>query len=796
MNHAWLAPTDVENEKQCHFRAVMVLNDEKPSTIDVAVESHYILYVNGQLIGRGPARGTRRRNYMDSHRITHFIQPGRNVIALIVHCMNIPTYVASPSQPAFHLELDGRPTTNEEWRVQVASDWEKNVPIYTKQTGYAEWRDMRRESLDWLLGIGVESWAKAITIPSHHAIHAKALSPRDIPPLRETPLFPIDVPVKAAVPAVEGELPRDIAKTLSDERHLPLPATRVDPLGDHSEMTLRPSDDGAGIAMVFDFGDEVIGRFELEIDGRDGAVVDIGHGEALRNHRVQTKINDYNFADRYILRDGPQIIGNSLNERGFRLAQVVLRNFTDPLTIRSVQAVKAVYPYVHRGAFHCDDFSLNQIQRACAETLSTCTTDIFTDCPWRERAFWVNDLIVENKTSLECFGASAIHRRAFRMAFSETRGNGLIPGVCPCPDEHERLLCFPATNMFMPLMLRDYLMRSGDKELITELLPQTLNIFEAFEDWFDADGLILPPEDIWNFVDWGFETTGASLNGKNTAILNYLYVMAIDATEDLAAATDRVLTLDKHQTRAENLPDVIDQRFFKNDEKRLADWLEPDGSPSKHSSQLTHAIALLSGKTPRNRVADFQAALDDDALLKPELYLSYFLFQAMARHGKAPEALRRIQRYWGSIMTTASPTIWEFGVHKKGDEAIDGAGSLCHGFATAPIDFFQTVILGVEPVRPGFEEFSVDPRPCGLSFAQGRVPTPHGNIHVKWRADGDEIVVDLNVPTGTRAIRGNDLLNPGRHSFRQSPKEGNSHSRAADLSAPFRARRAQLALDK
>lgn len=70
MEDLWMAPAGCQTQKNCYFRAVKIMNDEKPTTIDIAAESYYILYVNGKTVGRGPARGTRRQNYFDTFEVS------------------------------------------------------------------------------------------------------------------------------------------------------------------------------------------------------------------------------------------------------------------------------------------------------------------------------------------------------------------------------------------------------------------------------------------------------------------------------------------------------------------------------------------------------------------------------------------------------------------------------------------------------------------------------------------------------------------------------------------------------
>jgi hypothetical protein len=61
-------------------------------------------------------------------------------------------------------------------------------------------------------------------------------------------------------------------------------------------------------------------------------------------------------------------------------------------------------------------------------------------------------------------------------------------------------------------------------------------------------------------------------------------------------------------------------------------------------------------------------------------------------------------------------------------------------------------VLGVRPLAPGFRTFEVRPRPGGLAWAEGVVPTPHGLVRVSWkrRARG-AFVCKLTVPEGTQA---------------------------------------------
>jgi len=767
----WIAPKGSKNIQNFYFRArtqFKLSEIMEDSVLHICAESYYLLYVNGVEVGRGPARGTHTHNYCDSYKITSLLKSGNNVIAVLVQCMNYETFVAAPAQPAVIVELNDIVASNATWKVSIANDWRRDVESYSVQAGHSEWHDLRLEPTGWTTCKDLVTWETAWEIPKSSKIYAKKILPRDIPALSEKTIYPVDTPVVASVPDVVDIGDIEIYKIMKEEVHRSPRKKQVTLLtGQDAVARIEPIDDNSGITMIFDFGSEIAGRFEMDITAPEGCVIDICHNESIKDDRLAVKHTNkkYHFTDRYILREGRQKIGNSIYERGFKMVQIVCRNFTAPIEIHRVKAIDTRYPFVRRASFNCDDLLINRIWDACCETLESCTTDVFTDCPWRERSFWVNDLIVENMTSLQAFGVSEVHRRAFRLAFSDAREGGIIPGVCPCPEDGDRFVLVP-TNLFIIFMLKDYLMYSNDKELIKELMPNLILILETFSKWEDERGFILPSEKYWNFFDWSFELNGVSMNGKLTSLLSYLYVSAMKSIIELAKSSDLKIDCAKYHTKIEKTSSSLEKYFFKEAENRLADWVDEDGH-SAHSSQLAHAFALLSGEYSEANRKYLEAALTDKNLLMPELYLHYFIFHAMKLCGKEPEALERIRKYWGDIIKTGSPTIWEAGIHARGKAAFGGDGSLCHGFATAPIDFFQTVILGIKPLTPGFDTFKVAPEVLDLNFAEGRVPTPHGNIFIAWKRKSDHLAVKLQVPEGivAKTLNGNDYA-AGKHNFK------------------------------
>jgi hypothetical protein len=78
-------------------------------------------------------------------------------------------------------------------------------------------------------------------------------------------------------------------------------------------------------------------------------------------------------------------------------------------------------------------------------------------------------------------------------------------------------------------------------------------------------------------------------------------------------------------------------------------------------------------------------------------------------------------------------------------------GDYSHGWIATPAYQMPSKILGVRPTSPGFGTILIKPETCGLNWAKGSVPTPHGTINVSWKVEGGKFTLDVTIPAGTTA---------------------------------------------
>ena len=466
---------------------------------------------------------------------------------------------------------------------------------------------------------------------------------------------------------------------------------------------------------------------------------------------------------------------------GGSVVQLVFRNISGPVKVKNVQFIDRRYHFREAAGFSCSDLRLNRIWQACRETISACTTDTFEDCPWREHAFWVNDLIVENMTSMVLFGASDIQRRSLELIFSQQYDSGWCTSVIPVkydPEKPSNIL--PATNFFLFSIIGDYYRESGDIESVRRYLPNLEKILEAAEKECNEEGLTAPPEHSWNFYDWAFELNLLTFNHQRDSILNSLYIVAMKEFCNLCEAAGVDCRREIYEQRIDRVTAGLKKRLqegnglFMDPVCRII-MPSDERIPDKIASELSLGAALQSRVWDEKQSAEFIEHILSGKLIQPDFYLSSVVLRELARAGHGDEVLRRIRKYWGKVVDLNLPTIPETGIHKFCREAFRQTGTYCHGFATYPVHFLRENILGIKALEPGFKTFAFAPECWDLTFASGDVYTPGGTIYVRWEknADNGMLAVELYVPSGCKAcLPGGEIISAGAYNFYFDPVSG------------------------
>jgi len=120
----------------------------------------------------------------------------------------------------------------------------------------------------------------------------------------------------------------------------------------------------------------------------------------------------------------------------------------------------------------------------------------------------------------------------------------------------------------------------------------------------------------------------------------------------------------------------------------------------------------------------------------------------LAERGQMAPALNSIRDRWGDMLDKGATTAWEI---FSGHEVGRWTRSWCHAWSALPAYLLSAFVLGVRPLEPGFKRALIAPQLSDLTWAEGRVPTPHGPVAVRVERAGPGLLVQVTLPDGVAA---------------------------------------------
>jgi alpha-L-rhamnosidase len=143
-----------------------------------------------------------------------------------------------------------------------------------------------------------------------------------------------------------------------------------------------------------------------------------------------------------------------------------------------------------------------------------------------------------------------------------------------------------------------------------------------------------------------------------------------------------------------------------------------------------------------------------------------YLLPVLAENGQAETAFDLLfqeqQPSWLYMRNKGATTMWELwdGITEDGNPQM----SLNHYSKGAVVSFLHHQVAGLKAVRPGYQEFVVEP------VFDDRVPdaatsfdSPFGRISAGWRREGESIVIEVSAPelaSGSILVAGKSVLVP------------------------------------
>ena len=199
----------------------------------------------------------------------------------------------------------------------------------------------------------------------------------------------------------------------------------------------------------------------------------IGWGEHMDDQRVRTYVGGRNFAARYAAHKGCNRFMYELRRVGMRYITLFVNAKQFTLNYAGVRPVK--YPLDMSPSFHTADALHSRIYDVCRDTLSACLHAHYEDCPWREQALYAMDSRNQMLCGYYAFGEYDMPRASLRLLALGQREDGLLELCAPA----RCYVTIPSFSLDFILALDEYLMFSGDRDFVREMLPVARRILDS-----------------------------------------------------------------------------------------------------------------------------------------------------------------------------------------------------------------------------------------------------------------------------------------------------------------------------
>ena len=682
----------------------------------ITAETRYRLWINGRLAARGPAdigrdydSGPAGPWFEDVRDLTRFFHAGENLIAIEVFPDPIVQSESTTGKPGLKIDVqvtaqDGaRHTigTDETWRCLLAADLDQT----RAQSGYRI--NLTREPFGWQLSaVSDARWDNAVVLADQRPTIISELAP----PMEAT-LKPIGV-------------------TRVSEGVKPNPKTG----------SAKISKDGS---YSMQYGHVLSGYVGLKVMGHHGArllITPNEHDAPGANRRAEI-----------VLRDGMQIVELPFMD-SFSVINIGAVDVKEPIEILDVRCVFTSYPVKYVGSFSCSNVEFNRIWEVCRWATQICMQTHHLDSPHHQEPISdPGDYLIEALSSYYAFGEPTLARQDLKK-------------YARILEQRHYQSFHTSYSLLWLRMLMEYYQFTGDASTVKELAPTAFALLDQFEGYIGKNGLISEAPN-YMFMDW-VEIEGFNLHHPPAVIgQGYMSALYYQALRDGLDVSD--LTADPSRKKRcaglmANLKAAFDRELWSSEAGLYRDgkpfqtsvkpnqWLPTDKKIETFSTQV-NTFAVSCGLVSTARAQLVIKKVLGRANMNCQPYFMHFVFDAMSAAGLFVDyAVPQLER-WKIVPDTQSfLEMWN-------------TGDLSHAWIGTPLFQMSGRILGVQPITPGFSTFQIEPHPCGLYWAKGKVPTPHGIIEAAWKVESGQLTLDFKVPKGTTAEVFGHAYPAGKH---------------------------------
>lgn len=715
-----------------HFRRTFDLAAKPGSfVVHVTGDNRYQLFVNGERVAWGPARGDLNHWRYETLDIAPQLRAGKNVIAAVV--WNFGQYAPdaqTTDRTAFLLQGD-TPTervvdTNTQWKCVRNEAYAPLHYTHAQMRGYFVmgpadkvdgakypwgWEQVDFDDSAWPQAQTDGRWAGAPR-DSRDAPNRWLLVPRNIPMMEERPER------LAAVRRASGvSVPTNFPQ---QQAAFTIPAnTKARLLLDRSHLTTAYP--------------------ELTVSGGHGAVIEMGYAESLfendakgneKGNRNEVEGKTFRgYYDIFIADGGGKRTFRPLWWRTYRYVDLKIETKDEPLVVEDLRGVYTGYPFEMRAKFDAGDARLDRILEVGWRTARLCAHETYMDCPYYEQLQYVGDTRIQALISYYNAGDARLVKNALAQINDSRTAEGATMSRAPTRQQQY----IPPFSLWWIGMVHDYWMYRDDPEFVREMLPGVRAVLTFFARYQKSNGSLghLP---WWNYVDWAWKNGGVPPTAADgsSAALDLQLLLALDWAAEMERALGSQWQAADYRAAADKLRVTAKQLYWAPSRQLFAD------TPAKKDySQQTNALAVLARVIDGNEArALVNRIITDASLTQCTYYFRHYLHAAVNQVGEGDRYLDLLGE-WDKMLARGLTTWAEMPEPTRSD---------CHAWSASPnFELFRTV-LGVDSAAPGFKHIVVRPHLGKLTKVSGAIPHPNGEVAVKLALNGAKLEAEVNLP--------------------------------------------------
>jgi hypothetical protein len=702
-----------------HFRKSFDLAS-KPARflVHVSADNRYQLFVNGQRVAWGPARGDVYHWRYETVDIAPFLRAGKNLAAAVVWNFGEDAPQAQQTiETGFVLQGDTAAErvadTNKSWKC-VRDEAYEPIPFSSGQmrgyyvAGPGEKLVAAKYPWGWEHSEFNDSgWQPAKQLGTASARDARdshspwLLVPRSIPMMEEKPEAAPKVR-ESNGPAGAGTIPAN---------------TKVRMLLDQTYLTT--------------------GYPELRLSGGSGATVKLGYAESLflangRGKGNRNEIEGKQFVGNYdvfVADGGRNRTFRPLWWRTWRYMELTVETKNEPLVIEGISATYTGYPFERKARFDAHSKEIETIMDTGWRTARLCAHESYMDCPYYEQLQYAGDTRIQALVSMYMTGDGRLARNAIEQLNASRTSEGATMSRAPTR-LHQYI---PGFSLWWIGMLHDYWMYQDDPKFVKEMLPGVRAVLSFFAARQRENGS-LGPMPWWNYVDWTKEwKSGVPGDGQSgTAPADLQLLLAYQWAASMEESMGSKSLAGEYRESAKKLAAAIQKLYWDAGRRMYA-----DDAGKTAFSQHASSLAVLAGLVPANESRELIGRVAADAsLVQCSIYFRYYLHAAFNKSGGGDAYLDQLGQ-WRAMLGYGLST-WA--------EVLDPTRSDCHAWGASPnFELFRTV-LGIDSAAPGFRRVVIRPYLGKLTKVSGSIPHPQGDLAVSLTLSGGHLEAEVTLP--------------------------------------------------